>query len=74
MVKTKFEIYSERLRKVVTEFQSMKATGIDEEIMICYLIVHTGYSRKVIQNMLENIDEFINTIGKEAILDGLEDK
>ena len=73
MTKTKAEILSERLKKVVESFDAMKKSGIDEEILISWITYKTRMKINDVRKMLEATDEFYNKLLKESIIEGMEE-
>lgn len=71
--KDKIQIFGDRLKKVIEGFQAMKTWGMDEEILICYLMVKTKLGRGQIEKMIKSTNEFYDKILKEGIIEGLED-
>ena len=74
MKKSKIDIFGERLKKVAEGFRVMKQFGVDEEILICYLMVHLKIGRSQVEKMIKSTDEFYEKLLKEGIIEGLEEE
>lgn len=69
----KVELLNKRLKEVVDKFESLKKSGIDEEILEIFLQHKTGLSKKKIKEVLKNVDDFYNKLLKNLVLNGLKD-
>lgn len=67
----KLELLSERLKETVKKFNALKECGIDEEILTIYLMKKTKLSKKAIQSVLKNTEEFYEKLIKDTALEML---
>jgi len=63
----KTTMLEKRLKEIKEAFEAMKKNGINEEIMIPYLMHKTKLSRKDVKKMLDNIEEFYNDLISKEI-------
>jgi len=63
------KIFGERLKKVLEGLNTMKNYGLDEEILIAWLIVKTKLSKKDVCLMLRSQEEFYNKLISQSILE-----
>jgi hypothetical protein len=63
----KVTLLEKRLKEIKEVFESLKKTGVSEEIMIPYIQMKTKLSRKDVKRMLSSIEEFYeDLISKET--------
>jgi len=67
------EALGERLKKVVEGFELLKANGVDEEIMIAWIIYKTRMSRKSVEGMLKAQEEFYQRLLRDEMIKEMED-
>lgn len=65
---TKLTLLQRRLKVVKEKFDALKASGIDEEILICYLKQKTKLSTKQIKLMLYHQEEFYDKLISDAAI------
>ena len=71
MVKDKIEIFGERLKKVIEGHELMKNFGLDEEILISWMVHKLKISEKQVRKMLICQEDFYRRMIKEQICDNL---
>lgn len=64
----KIDILSKRLKEAKDSFDAMKKVGINEEILIIYLMHKTKLPRKKIKEILVNEKEFFENLISEEVL------
>lgn len=70
---SKIETLNKRLKEVVDKFKEFQQVGINDEILIMYLQQKTKLSRKNINLLLKNQEEFYHNLIKEEIMEGLKE-
>jgi len=73
MAQTKINSFEKKLKTLIEGIEIMKKNGIDEEILICWLIQKTKLSRKNVQLMLNSQGEFYNRMLDKSIFDALKE-
>ena len=73
MAQTKINNFEKKLKTLLEGIEIMKKNGIDEEILICWLIQKTKLSRKNVQLMLNSQEEFYNKLLNETVFDCLKE-
>ena len=63
----KFTMLNKRLKAVHQKFVDLKNSGIDEDILVAYLQVRTGFSKKQVKIFLESYELFYRKLVKEAV-------
>ena len=63
----KFTMLNKRLKAVHQKFVDLKNSGIDEDILVAYLQVRTGFSKKQVQIFLESYELFYRKLMKEEV-------
>jgi len=66
------EKLNRRLKETVDKFNSLKQSGIDEEILKIYLQHKTKLSMKDIDSVLKNVDKFYDKLMKHELIKNLE--
>lgn len=74
MAKDKIEIFGERLKKLVEGIETMKRFGLDEEILISWLIHRLRVSEKEARSIIKCQEDFYNRLIKKSIIEKLEEK
>ena len=67
----KLKLLSKRLKNVAQSLDAMKKTGINQEILMCWLRTKTGLPKKDLQIMLRSTEEFYDKLICEASLEAL---
>jgi len=67
----KINILNKRLKEVVEKFRELKNSDIDKEILEIYLIYKTKLSKKDIQLVLKNFEEFYKKLIKDEVIKNL---
>ena len=73
MAQTKINSFEKKLKTLIEGIEIMKKNGIDEEILICWLIQKTKLSRKNVKLMLNSQGEFYNRMLDKSIFDALKE-
>jgi hypothetical protein len=58
----KIKLLNERLKKTIEAFDNLKKCGINEEILVIFLMHHTKLSKKDVLSLLESMEDFYNKI------------
>ena len=62
---------SKQLEKLKEGFQAMKDFGIDEDLLIAYVMLKTKLSRRAVTMMVHATDEFYQKLLNKAVVDNL---
>lgn len=62
MVQDGIKTLNETLKKILEGVNIIKDSGLNQEFLICYLVVHTKMSRKSIELLLKSQEEFYNKL------------
>jgi hypothetical protein len=73
MTTNNIKIFGARLKSVIQGFETIKHFGLDEDILIAWLQVKTKLSKKDIQLMLRQQEEFYNKLMSKDILKQFEE-
>jgi hypothetical protein len=73
-MKTNIEIFGARLKKLSEGIETMKTFGLDEEILVSWLIHRLKVSEKMARSIIISTDDFYNRLIKKDILDKLKDE
>ena len=68
---TNLDLLSARLKSLATALTTMKAAGVSEEILICWLRIKTGLSQKDIKIFLSSTQDFFDKLICEDALEKL---
>lgn len=72
-MKDKIEIFGEQLKELNENIRAFKKNGVDEEILIAWLIYRLKVSKKEARSIIQCQNEFYNKLIKEGIVDKLKD-
>lgn len=64
-------ILNKRLKTVVERFETLKKSGIDEELLVIFISDRTKLSKKKVKSMLEGMDEFYEKLVSRLVGDAL---
>ncbi len=67
------KIFGKRLKKVLEGLETMKAYGLDDDILISWLCHKTKLPKKDVILMIKSQDEFYHRLLNKDIIDGLKD-
>jgi len=70
-VTDKIKILNERLKKTVELFDDLKKSGINQEILVVYLVNKTGLSRKNVISLLNNMEDFYHKLCDKDLVDSI---
>ena len=73
-MKDKIEIFGERLKRLVEGIETMKHFGLDESILISWLVHRLKISEKKAIQIIKCQDDFYNRLIKEEIVRKLKDE
>lgn len=65
------DILNKKLREVVEKFDDLKKSGMDEDILITWLVVKTKLSRKKVEEILTKTQEFYDKLIKRNVIKNL---
>jgi len=66
------ETLNRRLKEVVDKFNILKESGLNEEILKIYLQNKTKLSKKDIDNVIKNVEEFYDKLMKKELVKNLQ--
>jgi hypothetical protein len=73
-MKTSVEIFGERLKTLVEGIETMKEFGLDESILVSWLVHRGKLSEKRAKELLKCQEEFYNKLIKKSILEKIKDE
>ena len=68
MTKDRIEIFGERLKRLVEGIETMKHFGLDEEILVSWLVHRLKVSERKAREIIKCQDEFFSRLMKEEII------
>lgn len=65
---------NERMKEIAEQWAQWRESGIDEEILIAWLMNKTKFSKKQVREFLDRQNEFYNKLIKRTIIRNLKDE
>jgi hypothetical protein len=62
-----------RLNKISEGLKAFKEAGLNEELLICYLMVNSKLSRKRAIHLINDVSSFYENLVKDELLNKLEE-